>query len=241
MPETFLVVNVSFLCPENISKRKMYEKLKLNDPKLQSILEKTVELFFEFGIRNLNMDDISRSLGISKKTLYVYVKSKEDLIEKLFYYNEMKRDIDMAKMLTEDLNAIEILLQVSLMVFEEMGRINPKLKFELKKYYEPIFQQFMVRNQNHIFTQISRNIEKGIVEGLYRDNVNIELVAGLYVRNLVMMHNNDFCFTENITFEQVFEVMFENHIRAISSPEGIAYFEKRKSEIIQSNKNIFNQ
>jgi len=65
-------------------------------------------------------------------------------------------------------------------------------------------------------------------------------VAGLYVRNLVNMHNKDCCFVETITFDQVFKVMFENHIRAISTPEGIAYFEKRKLEITQSNKNINN-
>ena len=218
----------------------MYSETNINDLKFQTILEGVVKLFYEFGIRNLNMDDISRSLGISKKTLYQYVKSKEDLIEKLFYYDQLKWDSEMAKMLTEKLNAIEILVQVSLKVFEEMGRFNSQLTFELKKYYEPIFQQFMVRKQNHIFSQISKNIEKGIAEGLYRSDINVELVAGLYVRNLVMAHNNDFCISESITFEQLFEVMFENHIRAISTPEGIAYFEKRKSEIIHLNKKINN-
>jgi hypothetical protein len=187
------------------------------------------------------MDDISRSLGISKKTLYLYVKSKEDLIDKLFCYDEMKWDNEMAKLKTDDINAIEILLQVSLRVFEEMDRFNPKIKFELKKYYEHNFQQFMVRKQNHIFGQISKNIERGIAEGIYRKDINVDLVAGLYVRNLVMMHNNEFCIVENITFDALFKVMFENHIRAISSPEGIAYFEKRKSEIAHLNNNINNQ
>ena len=215
----------------------MYNEMNLNDPKLREILEKTVELFYEFGIRNLNMDDISRSLGMSKKTLYQYVKSKEDLIEKLFYYDEMRWDEEMAILKVDELNAIEILIQVSLKVFDEMGKLGPKIKFELKKYYEPIFQQFMIRKQNHIFSQISKNIEKGIAQGLYRSDVNIELIAGLYVRNLVMMHNNDFCFAENTSFEEVFQVLFESHIRAIATPEGIAYFEKRKSEIIQMNPN----
>ncbi len=215
----------------------MYNEMNLNDPKLREILKRTVELFYEFGIRNLNMDDISRSLGMSKKTLYQYVKSKEDLIEKLFYYDEMRWDEEMAILKVDELNAIEILIQVSLKVFDEMGKLGPKIKFELKKYYEPIFQQFMIRKQNHIFSQISKNIEKGIAQGLYRSDVNIELIAGLYVRNLVMMHNNDFCFAENTSFEEVFQVLFESHIRAIATPEGIAYFEKRKSEIIQMNTN----
>lgn len=215
----------------------MQGETNINDPKFREILEKTVELFLEFGIRNLNMDDISRNLGISKKTLYLYVKSKEDLIEKLFYYDEVKKDQEMSRLISKDMNAIETLVQVSLMVFDEMSRFNPKLTFELKKYYEPLFQQFIVRKQNLIFSQISRNIEKGISEGLYRPDINVELIAGLYVRNLVMMHNKDFCMIENITFEQLFEVMFENHIRAIATPEGITYFEKRKSELKHLNKN----
>ena len=216
----------------------MQDETNLNDPKLQEILERTIELFYEFGIRNLNMDDISRSLGISKKTLYQHVKSKEDLIEKLFYYDELKWESEFSKLNSNDRNAIEILIQVSLMIFDEMGRLNPKLRFEIEKYYEPIFQESMIRKQNRIFNQISKNIIIGIKEGMYRSDINVDLVAGLYVRNLVMTHNKNICFIENITFEQVFEVMFENHIRAISTPEGINYFEKRKSEIIHLNKNL---
>jgi AcrR family transcriptional regulator len=223
------------------SKLKMQDKFNFDDPKLREILEKTIELFSEFGIRNLNMDDISRSLGISKKTLYQYVKSKEDLIEKLFYYDDFRMDAEFAKIKAENLNAIEVLIRVSLVVFEEMGKFDPKIKFELKKYYESIFNQFIIRKQNHIFFLISNNLEKGIAEGLYRSDLNIELVSGLYVRNLVLMHNKDYCIVEKVTFVEVFEVMFENHIRAISNADGLAYFEKRKAEIIHFKHENINQ
>ena len=216
----------------------MHEEPNFNDPKFIELMEKIVAMFFEFGIRNLNMDDISRNLGISKKTLYQYFKSKEDLVEKLFEYDELKWNKEFTKVDINANNAIEILLIASLMVFNEMQQLNPKLKFELKKYYEPVFTKFLVRKQNHIYTQISQNLRKGIEEGLYRKDVNIELMAGLYVKYLVDSHNQDFCFAENITFEQIFEVMFESHIRAIATPEGIAYFEKRKSEVKAMNKNL---
>ena len=214
----------------------MPEELNLNDPKLKLILDRTLDLFYEFGIRNLNMDDISHKLRISKKTLYQSVKNKEDLIEKLFTYEENRWNDKLDKIIKQELNAIDVLIQVSLLVYDEMGRLNPKLKFELKKYYEPVFNRLMERKQNHILEHISNNMQKGIGEGLYREDVNIDLVSGLYVRNLVEMHNKDYAFGENITFDQVFEVLFENHISAISSPEGIEYFEKRKSEITHLNK-----
>lgn len=216
----------------------MVDKLILNDPKLAAILEKTNELFYEFGIKNLNMDDISRKLKISKKTLYQYVKSKEDLIEKLFYYDDMLWGKKISQIKMSKLNAIDILIQVSLLVFDELSRFDPKLKFEMKKYYEPIFNEFMQKRQTHIFNQISNNIIKGIKEGLYRADVNVDLTAGLYVRNLIDMHSKDYCLIENITFAQIFETMFENHIRAIATPEGILYFEKQKSEIIHLKNNI---
>lgn len=215
----------------------MESEINLNDPRLCAILDGTINLFYEFGIRNLNMDDISRQLKISKKTLYQYAKSKEDLIEKLFYYDDMKFEKRISEIRLDKLNAIDVLIQVSIIVSGQMGKFDAKLKFEMKKYYETVFHNFMVKKQAHIFEQISNNIKQGISEGLYRDNLNTGLVAGLYVRNLVEMHNKDFCIVENITFDQIFEAMFENHIRAVSTTEGIKYFEKRKSEISQLNKN----
>ncbi|HAG15385.1 MAG TPA: hypothetical protein DCG69_02525 [Bacteroidales bacterium] len=213
----------------------MQDETNWDDPKLREILEKTVELFYEFGIRNLNMDDISRNLKISKKTLYQYVKSKEDLIEKIFEYDGLKWNMEFAKIKIDELNAIEILIKASLLIYDEMRRLDSKQKFELRKYYQAIFDRVMQTKQNHIFDHISMNIRKGIKEGLYRSDVNIELAATLYVRNMIDMHSDEYCFNENISFEQLFEAMFENHLRAISTPEGIAYFEKRKSEINQLN------
>lgn len=212
--------------------------LKFNDSKLITILDRIVELFYEYGIRNLNMDDISSHLKISKKTLYQYFKSKEDLIEHLFTYDSFKWNKKISEIKVNEINAIDILIQVSIFIYDEMSRLNPKLKFEMKKYYEPIFNRHMIEKQNHIFSQLSKNMQKGKAEGLYREDVDIELTARLYIRNLLDMHNKEYCFGSEITFNQVFEVMFENHIRAISTPAGLAWFEKRKTELINLQKNI---
>ena len=51
--------------------------------KVQEIIHQVAELFRDFGIKSLTMDDISSSLGISKKTLYKYVSDKNDLVNKV--------------------------------------------------------------------------------------------------------------------------------------------------------------
>lgn len=212
---------------------------EMNDPKLEFIMERTLELFYEFGIKNLSMDEISRKLGISKKTLYKFVNNKEDLIDKLFEYSDKKHEIEDKKLEDENCNAIDLLLFSSLRVFENMGKINPMIKFELQKYYEPIFNKFLSSKKNQIFNKISKNINQGIEEGLYRDNINVELVAGLYVNTLFDLHNKEYCFAGNVNYVQIFEIMIENHIRAIASLKGLEYFEKRINEI-EFIKNIKN-
>jgi len=54
----------------------MNEELDTLDKKFEPMLEQIKELFFEFGIKNLNMDDISRKLGISKKHFTDLSKAK---------------------------------------------------------------------------------------------------------------------------------------------------------------------
>jgi len=201
------------------------------DVKFIPMLERIREMFLELGIKNLNMDEISRKLGISKKTLYRYVDSKESLIEKIFEYENLKWNNFFEGLSQQPYNAIERLFRVSFRVHEEMKDINPMLMFELRKYYETVFNEYLSKKRAYILNKMRMNLEQGISEGLYRPDLNIELVLALYVNYLVEMHNYEIAKLSNITFDQVFEVMFENHIRAISTPKGVKYFEKRKKEI----------
>jgi TetR/AcrR family transcriptional regulator, cholesterol catabolism regulator len=218
----------------------MDEKVVFIDEKFVPMLEHIREMFLEFGIKNLNMDEISRKLGISKKTLYRFVESKESLIEKIFEYENLKWNIFFDGLSQQPYNAIEKLFRVSFRVHEEMKDINPMLMFELRKYYEPLFNEYLSKKRAAILKKMRMNLEQGILEGLYRPDINIELVLTLYVNYLVEMHNYEMAKISNITFDQVFEVMFENHIRAISTPKGVKYFEKRKKEISDNLININN-
>jgi len=212
----------------------MSNELEKQDEKLEPMLEQIKELFFEFGIKNLNMDDISHKLGISKKTLYRFVKSKEDLLTRIFEYDQSKWADAMNVLGSLEVNAIEKLFKVSLMVYEEMKRFNPMLMFELRKYYEPLYNEFRAKKLTHISRSMRMNLERGIKEGLYRNDLNNDAVVAIYMNYLVEIHNIEVCRVVDITFDELFRVMFENHIRAISTPEGVAFFEMRKKEITEN-------
>ncbi len=47
---------------------------------LEKIVAEASDQFIDFGIKSVSMDDVARALAISKKTLYLYVKNKENLL-----------------------------------------------------------------------------------------------------------------------------------------------------------------
>ena len=51
-----------------------------------TILEKSKELFLRNGFKTVGMDDIAQALHISKKTIYQYFPSKDDLVKTVLGY-----------------------------------------------------------------------------------------------------------------------------------------------------------
>ena len=209
------------------------EKTDEQNEKFNELIEPIRELFYTYGLKNLNMDELSSRLGISKKTLYTFVKNKEELVEKIFLSEESQLEKFSDVIGKYPINAIEKLLKISELIHEEVRRINPMIRFELEKYYQHTFEAYANKKRNFVYEGMRLNMRQGIAEKLYRDDININLVATIYLNNLIDLHESDLCKMLDINFIQLFEVLFENHIRAISTPAGLAFFESRKNEIIE--------
>lgn len=201
------------------------------DEKLEKILRESARLFSKYGIRSLSMDDLCRELGISKKTIYQYVDSKSDLIARILQNAFGKQGDEMLEFIEGEHNAIDELLAVSRKVCQNMQNFNPSIIFDLQKYYPEIYKIHYDAKMIAIFNDIRANINKGIAEGLYRDDLDVNLVARLYVQKLEDVHDPTFLAsmaTDVASYAKVFHVMFDNHIRGICNATGLAYYEKQK-------------
>jgi len=197
------------------------------DEKEERILSESLMLFKKFGIRSVSMDDIAKEMGMAKKTIYQYVENKADLVEKSLAYMMQKENTICLGEIVETMNAIDILLAVSRNVSKQLKDMNPLNAFELQKYYPTIYRAFVMKKRDHVYEQVKNNFQQGINEGIYRNDLDIDLVARLYIQKLVDVHDPEFLSSVNFSFEKVFQVMFDNHIRGIANAEGLAYYEKQ--------------
>jgi AcrR family transcriptional regulator len=201
------------------------------DNTLIDVLERVRELFFKYGVRSISMEDICRDIGISKKKLYQLFSSKNELVEKLLLLERENFEIIFDTYNFEGVNAIDILLTVSKEVGDRFRDVSPSMTFDLKKYYPDIYHNHIEERIDFIFKKIQINLEKGINQGVYRDDLSVELISRLYIRRLIDLHNPEFFPADKFSFQTIFEAMFDNFIRGIGNPKGIEYYEKQKKKV----------
>ncbi|MCX6269873.1 MAG: TetR/AcrR family transcriptional regulator [Bacteroidetes bacterium] len=200
----------------------------MTEEKLIFILKESGRIFQQYGIRNVSMDDISRELGMSKKTLYQYVENKADLIQKILEYHHLAEKNIVVEQDWKGKNAIDVLLSISQLVCENMKGYKPILIFELQKYYPDLFRNFFDIKKQSVAKGLRCNLKSGIEQGLYRQNIDIEVITQLYVQNMQELHGLEMLNSGEVSFEKVFQTMFDSHIRGIVNQQGLEYYEKIK-------------
>jgi hypothetical protein len=198
------------------------------DEKFRIILTGVRELSLSIGIRNLTLDSICQHLQITREDLINYVSNETELVEKVLEFERESFKSIFDEHNFEDVNAIDILLIVSQEMNNRFRDLTPSITLDLKALYPEIYQHHFEQRIEFIFGKIKINIEKGIRQGMYRQDLSIELLARLYISRLIDLHNPVFFPPEKFSFPVLFEAMFENFIRGIANDEGLEYFKKRR-------------
>jgi len=184
---------------------------------------------FRLGIKSLTMDDIAQNLGVSKKTIYQYVENKAELVAKVMDITIEGQRLECEEFLKEEGNPIDQLLKMYTQNSRMMLEINPSLIFELNKYYPDSWAKLNNFKNEYIFDAVRANLHHGIGMGLYRYDLDIDIIAKFYTSRSLDMFNQDMFPPSRYPSRMVFRQMFVYHVRGIASPKGLEYIEKEFS------------
>ena len=193
------------------------------DDKKQEIIIRTLDLFEKRGVKSLNMGSISSLQHISKKTLYNYFKDKNDLVCSCMSFELDRSSKDVEAIVKKDLNAIDQSYEMSQYVINQLTNMNPTLFTELEAFHPEALKLFEVHQKDCIGQTIRKNIEKGIKEGLYRPDLNIEIVTSIYMTLMYNLISARLVNTNNFSFSEIYMEFFKYHIYGISSEKGQSY------------------
>lgn len=185
-------------------------------------MDTAFDLFSQYGIKSVSMDDIAKAVGISKRTLYESFEDKESLLTEGIENNAESLSACLTKLEKEPFNALEVIL----LFYEEMMKTprwyNEKFYEDLKKY--PKAQQKIEVNKAKIGKRCMDLFTRGVKEGVFQEGVNFEIMALLVKEQTKMLRPSNIFSKHSIT--EVYNTILLTFLKGISTEKGRAILDR---------------
>lgn len=201
---------------------------------LRPILENIRQKVFDLGVDNLTIELIREAENIDADIFNKYIHSDKDFIDQVLELELTK----FAEIFTENnfvgMNAIDAFLVVSRELAKKFYKISPIVTHEVKDLYPDIYEHHLQGRIDLVSQKVKDNLECGMGQNMYRNDISSELIARLYISRVIDIHNPIYFPPETYSFNMLFQQMVDSFIRSVATQEGLAYFEKQKKSFAAS-------
>ncbi|MEJ7912214.1 MAG: TetR/AcrR family transcriptional regulator [Chitinophagaceae bacterium] len=202
------------------------------EPK-ERILQKSDELFNSYGLRSVSMDDIAAQVGMSKKTLYQYFVDKDELVDAVFSSVMEHNKVHCCAEKAAADNAMHEVFLAFDRVQEMFANMNPSVLFDMEKYHPVTFNKFKEFKNSFLLGMIKANIERGIEEGLYRSEIDIDILSRYRIHSIMLAFNKEVFPIHRTQVVQIEQQLVEHFLYGIATAKGIKLILKYKNQRIK--------
>ena len=189
----------------------------------------------QYGIRTVTMDDISKNLGISKKTIYQYFKDKKELVNtvtQLHLDTEEERFLSSVK---DSKDSIHELILVSQCLRETMKDMKMNVLNELQKFYPEAWQKYEYFKSKVMKETIMRTIMRGQKEGYFRSDIDPDLIATMRMEQVQTFMLNNLLPRDKYSIAEIQMHLFDHFIHGLFTIKGHQLFNQYNN--IKENQN----
>ena len=137
------------------------------------------------------------------------------------HYIKLKRQLGVND---EDLKyAIDEILRIAKKSLKQFRKMHPSSIYDIRKYYPHAWKIVEAFKSEFIYTCIKENIAKGKKEGFYRENLNNDVIAKLYLNSIDFLVNPFSFPPSNYNFSELYKEFINYHLQGIASEKGHQY------------------
>jgi len=192
------------------------------------ILEKATIHFMRYGIRSVSMDDIANQLGMSKKTIYQYFSDKEQLVDAVMQEEEKRMHNDCTRCRDASADAVEEMFLAMDQITHQFSQMNPVILYDMEKFHPVVYQRFMRMKNNFLYGVICDNIRRGIQEGFYRSELDVETIGRYRLESMMLPFNMTVYPPGKYNLAQVAREIMEHFLFGLATSQGYKLIQKYK-------------
>jgi AcrR family transcriptional regulator len=198
------------------------------------IIQEAKALFMKLGIRSVSMDDIASHLGMSKKTIYQLFTDKDELVDNVIEADIQKIESDCIVCCEMSADAIDEIFKTMEMVVVQFRKMNPMVLFDLHKYHYRSYEKFMKHKNIFLLEIINKNLTKGVNEGLYRQDIKIDILSRFRLESMMLAFNMETFPPDRFNILEVTLEIIEHFLYGLATEKGYQLIVQYKKKGIKN-------
>ena len=182
------------------------------------------QIFKEKGL-TLNMEQIALSLGITKKTLYNNFSSKQELIGTVmgYFYADLDKKIQISSQKRD--NAIQAFCEVAQVINAEITKLGTLLLKDFSLYHSSLSIFTFADRMNFYSKLVKENLRRGMDEGLYRPNLDVDYSTLFYTSAIDLFYRWDGSFKFISDTSEYHRELVKHHLYSVVNENGLKVLE----------------
>lgn len=197
------------------------------------ISEAGFSLFRQYGVRSITLDEIALQLGISKKTIYEHFTGKNELVTEILKQRIGQIQEQFIAYTSEAKDAVEANILMIQFLDGLFRNMNPIVIMDLKKYHQEAFQIYHEHMYGFVVETMKKNIERGISEGLYREEIDKEIMARFRVESCNLCFKPGAFPKDHFEMSRVQGQLLEHFLFGIATEKGYKSIMKYREKILR--------
>ena len=193
----------------------------------QDIIDQSLKIIFNEGLRSFTVDRLSSIIRISKKTIYSIFATKEILIDKIIQYKLLSIDKEIETILNKNKCPIKSFYEINQLHIKISSDIDIDKLVELKIKYPKIWSRVEDNRKNKV-DMMNQIFSKAAKMGYVRNKSTIDSVSHLYMNIVNRTFQPDFFYQEDLSLKDTIDLFADIMAKGIFNNKGIDILESIK-------------
>jgi len=197
-----------------------------HEPK-ERILDLAQDRFFKMGFNKVTLDELSSELGISKKTMYKFFPSKEDLVKTIVHMTLRSAQKEVERITLQEKPFVHRLAEVMMFMGKMTSRLGRPFLKDMQRFAPSIWKEADEFRRTHLLSKVISMIHQAKQENVFRGDVNEEVIVMMLtacIQNIVTPDVlSQHSFSPKEAMYTIFHVIFEGALTEEARKEFLNY------------------
>jgi AcrR family transcriptional regulator len=182
----------------------------------ERIVQSATDKFLNLGISKVTLDEIASELRMSKKTVYKFFPSKDELLRAIVHMMMARMERQISAIVSSDKPFPEKMTELMSFAGKFVGRLSNQFIADMQRFAPALWKEVERFRREKIFSKLENMFVQAKEEGFLRKDLHHGLFMLMFLHSMQGIMNpqtlSQQSFSAQEAFKGIFKILFEGSL-----------------------------